>query len=146
MGGMNSPSCMSPSGCARGWVQMWQPKLPPSPGQRRWCPAPRDACILKSPHPTIYTPRWLLHCFHWKQLHTKAQGHCWWRREDRDAPGGTLVTWVTAPGSGRKASLPKYWLPGHAQRGENLPPGGKWRAVAAGSSFLSARLTIVWAM
>ena len=33
---------------------------------------PVDACILKSPHPTIYTLRWLLQLFRWKQLHTKA--------------------------------------------------------------------------
>ena len=109
MGGINPWSCMSLSGCARGWVQAWQPKLPPSPGQRRrWVPTPPllDACIVKSPHPTIYTLRCLLQRFLWKQLRTKAQSHCQWRWEDRDAPGGTLVTWVIGPGSSRTAPLP----------------------------------------
>ena len=35
-------------------------------------PPPPDACILKSPQPTIYTLRWLLQRFLWKQLHTNA--------------------------------------------------------------------------
>ena len=57
-----------------------------------------DACILKSPNPTIYTLRCMLQRFLWKQLHAKAQSLCRWRREDGDAAGGTLATWVTGPG------------------------------------------------
>ena len=54
-------------------------------------PPPRpDVCILKSPHPSIYTLPWLLQRFLWKQLHTKAPSHCQWHWEDGYAPGGTL--------------------------------------------------------
>ena len=44
-GGVSPPSCMSPSGCARKWVQAWQPKLPLSPEQGGWwVPTPPPPC------------------------------------------------------------------------------------------------------
>ena len=130
---MNLPSGMSLSGCARGLVQAWQQELPPSRGQGRWWvhpPPPPErlhACILKSPHRTIYDRRWLLQRFLWKQLHTKAQSHCRWRREDGYAPRATLVTWVTWPELGRTAPLPKDWSPSHAH-------GGKFYCLWQGTS------------
>ena len=74
-----------------------------------------EACILKSPQPTICALQRLLQRFLWNQLHTKAQSHCRWCREDGDAPIWTLVTWVIGPESGRIAPLPNDWLPNHGQ-------------------------------
>ena len=50
--------------------------------------------------------------------------HCRGRRDDGDAPSGTLVTWVIGPGSGRTAPLPNGWLPSHAQVGKFLTAMG----------------------
>ena len=88
-------------------------------------PSPLDADILKSPQPTIYTLRWLLQHFLWKQLHTKAHSHYRWRRGDRDAPGATLLAWLTGLEPGRATPLPDDWLPNHAQGGKFLGAGGQ---------------------
>ena len=109
-------------------------------------PPPLGACILKSPHLTIYTLRGLLQRFLWKQLHTKAGSHCWWRREDGDAPGGTLVTWVMGHGQGAQHPSTMTGYPITPRGGTCLLQRGKWRAAAIGSSFLSVGLTTVWAM
>ena len=88
-----------------------------------------DACVLRAPHPTICTLRWLLRPFLHKHLRCKEQRHCRWRRVDGSAPGGILVSWVTPPGTGRTAPLPNDWLPGKAQGGKFLTAG----SVSAGS-------------
>ena len=92
-------------------------------------PPPLDACVLRAPHPTVYTLRWLLQRFLHKQLHCKEQRDCRWRREDGSAPGGILVSRVTGPGTGRTAPLPNDWLPSKAQVGKFLTAG----FVSAGS-------------
>ena len=69
-------------------------------------PPPLDACVLRAPHPTIYTLRWLLQRFLHKHLHYKEQRDCRRRREEGSAPGGVPVSWVTGPGTGRTAPLP----------------------------------------
>ena len=88
-----------------------------------------DACVLRAPHPTIYTLRWLPQRFLHKQLHCKEQRDCRWRREDGSAPGGIPVSWVTGLGTGRTAPLPNDWLPSKAQGGKFLTAG----SVSAGS-------------
>ena len=92
-------------------------------------PPPLDACVMRAPHPTIYTLRWLLQRFLHKQLHCKEQRDCRWRREEGSAPGGVPVSWVTGPGTGRTAPLPNDWLPSKAQGGKFLTAG----SVSAGS-------------
>ena len=92
-------------------------------------PPPLDACVLRAPHPTIYTLRWLKQRFLHKQLHCKEQRDCRWRREEGPAPGGVPVSWVTGPGTGRTAPLPNDWLPSMAQGGKFLTAG----SVSAGS-------------
>ena len=92
-------------------------------------PPPLDACVLRAPHPTIYTLRWLLQRFLHKQLHCKEQRDCRWRREEGSAPGGVPVSWVTGPGTGRTAPLPNDWLPSKAEGGKFLTAG----SVSAGS-------------
>ena len=52
-------------------------------------PPPLDACVLRAPHPTIYTLRWLLQRFLHEQLHCKEQRDCRWRREEGSAPWGS---------------------------------------------------------
>ena len=69
-------------------------------------PPPLDACVLRAPHPTIYTLRWLVQRFLHKQLHCKEQRDCRMRREEGSAPGKVPVSWVTGPGTGRTAPLP----------------------------------------
>ena len=92
-------------------------------------PPPLDACVLRAPHPTIYTLRWLLQRLLHKQLHCKEQRDCRWRREDGSAPGGIPVSWVTGPGTGRTAPLPNDWLPNKAQGSKFLTAG----SISAGS-------------
>ena len=92
-------------------------------------PPPLDACVLRAPHPHIYTLRWLLQRFLHKGLHRKEQRDCRWRREDGSAPRGIPVSLVTGPGTVRTAPLPNDWLPSKAQGGKFLTAG----SVSAGS-------------
>ena len=109
MGRMNPPSCTSPSGCPRGWVQAWQPNLPPSPSQRRWCPPPPPLGCLhpENPpshhlHPSVVVATISLEVVPHQGPKPTAAGAG--RMGMHQA--GALVTWVTGPGSGRIAPLP----------------------------------------
>ena len=81
-GGVNPPSCMSLSGCARSWGHAWQPlaTFRSTKEMVGSTPPPPPGCLHPEiPEPRLYNLLWPLQPFLWTQLHTKAESHFRWR-------------------------------------------------------------------